>query len=56
MTTRNYKKFRHRQAPINSLLYAKRYWKPRYKRDALLSLKSKKKAAKKPKKPEYTHE
>ncbi len=56
MTTRNYKKFRHRQAPINSLLYAKRWWKPKYKRNALLSFKSKKKQEKKVKKPEYTHE
>ena len=55
MSQKNYKKIKARQAPINSLHYAKRYWKPKYKKDAILSFS--KKPAKKPKpKPEYTHE
>ncbi len=56
MTQKNYRKSKAKQAPINSLHYAKRYWKPKYKRESLLSFLSKK-SVKKPKpKPEYTHE
>ncbi len=56
MTYKNHRKSRAKQAPINSLLYAKRYWKPHYKRDSFLSFLSKKPVKKAKPKPEYTHE
>lgn len=56
MTQKNHRKARAKQAPINSLHYAKRYWKPKYKQDSFISFRSKKPAKKPAKKPVYTHD
>lgn len=57
MTHKNHIKERSKQAPINSTLYAKRYWGPKTKKKSQLSVRSKKRPDRKPQpKPEYTHE
>lgn len=58
MTQKNHLRERSKQAPINSTLYAKRYWGPKTsKRKPLLSFRSKKRPERKAQpKPEYTHQ